>query len=61
MVLEQTDGLRTHSPDAYGLFLEMWAGLPYRAFHSPVDAHECGGTHYRSRLIWVAVRMDCLR
>jgi hypothetical protein len=58
VVLEQTDGLRTHSPDAYGLFLAMWAGLPYRAFHSPVDAHECGGTHYRSRLIWVAVRMD---
>jgi site-specific DNA-cytosine methylase len=61
VVLEQTDGLRTHCPLAYEVFLGLWAGLPYLVFHSSVDAHDCGGTHHRSRLIWVAVRMDCVR
>ena len=56
VLLEQTDGLRTHCPTAYEKFKSLWTGLPYRLYHSSVDAHDtCGGSHYRARLIWVAI------
>ena len=56
VLLEQTDGLRTHCPTAYEKFKSLWIGLPYRLYHSTVDAHDtCSGSHHRARLIWVAV------
>ena len=56
VLLEQTDGLRTHCPTAYEKFKNLWIGLPYRLYHSTVDAHDtCSGSHHRARLIWVAV------
>ena len=57
VIIEQTSGLRTHCREAYEIYAELWAGTPYRVFHSTVDAaRDCGGTHTRERLIWVAVR-----
>ena len=58
IILEQTSGLRSHCPSSYDVFLGLWAGLPYRVFHSVVDAYDCGGSHHRERLIWVAIRLD---
>ena len=56
VILEQTSGLRSHCVLAYEEYLSMWDGLGYRVFHSPVDAHDnCGASHHRSRLIWVAL------
>ena len=56
VILEQTDGLRTHCPTAYEKFKNLWSGLPYRVYHSTVDARDtCGGSHHRARLIWVAI------
>ena len=58
-IMEQTSGLRTHCPLSYNVFTHLWDGLPYRVYHSLVDAHrDCGGSHYRERLIWVAVKVD---
>ena len=57
VIIEQTEGLKTHCAGAYALYAELWDGLGYRVYHSTVDAHStCGGSHRRSRLIWVAVR-----
>ena len=56
LIIEQTDGLRTHCPSAYALYHSIFDGTPYCLFHSTVDAAACGGTHSRERLIWVAVR-----
>ena len=59
VLLEQTAGLGSHCHAAYAIFTALWERLPYRVFHSRVDAHsDCGGFHYRERLIWVAVRED---
>jgi hypothetical protein len=61
VLLEQTDGLKTHCPDAYELFEGLWVGLPYRVYLSVVDARDtCGGSHHRARLVWVAIREDSL-
>ena len=57
IVIEQTEGLRTHCGLAYAEYLALWEGLGYRVYHSLVDARNtCGASHHRSRLIWVAVR-----
>lgn len=57
VVIEQTEGLRSHCGPAYAIYLSMWEGLGYRVYHSLVDAHTtCGASHHRSRLIWVALR-----
>ena len=56
VIIEQSDGLRTHCPLGYQLFLDMWQGTPYQVHHSVLDAHaNCGGSHTRARLIWVCV------
>jgi hypothetical protein len=56
VVVEQTDGLRTHCRDAFSLYERMWDGLPYRVYLSALDAHtDCSGSHHRRRLIWVAI------
>jgi len=56
VVIEQTEGLRTHCRLAYEVYLGLWEGLGYRVYHDVVDAHDtCGGSHHRSRLIWVAL------
>ena len=58
-IMEQTAGLKSHCPHAYELFSHLWDGLPYRIYHSVVDAHrDCSGSHHRERLIWVAVKVD---
>ena len=54
-ILEQTASLKTHCPEAYELYLRMWDTLPYYVAPLRVDAHrDCGGTHFRDRLIIVA-------
>jgi hypothetical protein len=56
VVIEQTDGLKTHCREAYDIYTRMWDGLPYRVYLSTLDAHEhCHGSHHRRRLLWVAV------
>ena len=56
VIIEQSDGLRTHCPLGYQLFLDMWQDTPYQVHHSVLDAHaDCGGSHTRARLIWVCV------
>ena len=57
-ILEQTAGLPTYCCDAYQLYLSMWDGLPYFTKSYIVDAHRnCGGSHYRKRLILVAIAL----
>ena len=57
VILEQTEGLKTHCSEAYSLYEGLWGGFGYQVYHSTVDAHTtCGGSHHRSRLIWVAIR-----
>ena len=59
VLIEQTDGMRTHCPSAHATFQGLWSGLPYRVYHSTVDARDiCGGSHHRARLIWVAILED---
>jgi len=58
-ILEQTASLKTHCPEAYQLYLRMWDSLPYYVAPFQVDAHlDCGGTHYRDRLIIVAAASE---
>ena len=58
-ILEQTYSLKTHCPEAYKLYLGMWEPLPYYVASFHVDAHlDCGGTHYRDRLIIVAAASE---
>ena len=57
VIIEQTEGLMTHCPLAYGVYLALWEGLGYRVYRSVVDARDaCGASHHRARLIWVAFR-----
>ena len=59
VVIEQSDGLRTHHADAYDRFRARLDLLPYCWLHRSVDAHtDYAGTHFRARLLWVGVRAD---
>ena len=59
VVIEQSDGLRTHHPQIYHAFRDTLDTLPYVWMHRSVDAHrEYDGTHFRERLLWIGVRRD---
>ena len=59
VVIEQSDGLRTHHPQIYRAFRDALDTLPYVWMHRNVDAHrEYGGTHSRERLLWIGIRRD---
>ena len=59
IVLEQSNGLRTHHVALYRRVREFLLSLPYVWFHIESDAHtDLGASHYRARLYWVGVRVD---
>ena len=59
VVIEQSDGLRTHHPRVYKAFCDTLNTLPYVWLHRSVDAyHDYNGTHLRARLVWIGVRAD---
>ena len=58
VVVEQSDGMRTHHPDVYALMKGSLGELPYSWRHASVDAHDdYGATHYRRRLLWIGTRV----
>jgi site-specific DNA-cytosine methylase len=59
LLLEQSDGLRTHHPSAYGAMCRVLDALPYVWAHRSMDLHDdLGGCHLRCRLLWVGVLID---
>lgn len=58
LLLEQTDGLRTHHPQALADLQEALGCLPYVWRHGSVDAFDLGAGHHRVRLGWAGVRND---
>ena len=59
LLLEQSDGLRTHHPNAYDAMCRVLDALPYVWAHRSMDLHDdLGGCHLRCRLLWVGVRSD---
>ena len=59
LLLEQSDGLRTHHPGAYDAMCRVLDALPYVWAHRSLDLHDdLGGCHLRCRLLWVGVRSD---
>ena len=62
VVVEQSDGLATHHPDAYIEARRLLDGLPYVWSHTRSDSHaDFGSSHERRRLLWVGVRADVYR
>jgi len=59
VVIEQTNGLRTHHPALYLEFNRALGSLPYYWFPSELDARtDLGASHTRTRLLWVGIRVD---
>ena len=62
VVVEQSDGLATHHPDAYAEAKRLLDGLPYVWSHTCSDLRvSFGASHRRRRLLWVGVRVDVFR
>ena len=62
VLIEQSDGLKTHHLDSYQEFNDALLKLPYWVHHDVIEAHrDCGSSHVRSRLGWVLIRSDVAR
>ena len=58
VIIEQSDGMRTHHPDIYAYMRRSLNKLPYMWRHASVDAHDdYGASHFRKRLLWVGTRL----
>ena len=58
VVIEQSDGLRTHRPHAYAIMCALFDELGYRLLHASRDAHvHYDAPHFRRRVLWVGWRI----
>ena len=59
VIIEQSDGMRTHHSAVYQAMRDALSELGYVWRHASVDAYtDYGATHFRHRLLWVGVRAD---
>ena len=59
VIIEQSDGLRTHRPAEYSQMCVMLDELGYVWHHTCVEAHaDYRVPHRRKRLLWVGLRVD---
>ena len=57
VIIEQSDGLRTHHPSDYSRVCARLDQLPYNWLHRTVCAHrDYSSPHRRSRLVWIGRR-----
>ena len=59
VVIEQSDGMRTHHPELYADMRRSLHTPPYAWRHASVEAHkDYGASHFRKRLLWVGTRLE---